>query len=147
MSVEAVMILRLLLACGLGMAVGLEREFAGKAAGFRTHTLVCLGAALFTLVSIYAFGTSADIARVAAGVVAGIGFLGAGAIIHREGGSVEGLTTAASIWAVAAIGLAAASGLYWPAVLATALALLLLRSDRLIKRRSARVDSNESPDL
>lgn len=147
MSVEAVMILRLLLACGLGMAVGLEREFAGKAAGFRTHTLVCLGAALFTLVSIYAFGTSADIARVAAGVVAGIGFLGAGAIIHREGGSVEGLTTAASIWAVAAIGLAAASGLYWPAVLATALALLLLRSDRLIKRRSARVDSNESSDL
>lgn len=147
MSDEVLMLLRLLLACGLGMAIGLEREFAGKAAGFRTHTLVCLGAALFTLVSIYAFGTSADIARVAAGVVAGIGFLGAGAIIHREGGSVEGLTTAASIWAVAAIGLAAASGLYWPAVLATALALLLLQSDRLIKRRSAPVDDSESPDF
>jgi putative Mg2+ transporter-C (MgtC) family protein len=134
MSDEVLMLLRLLLACGLGMAIGLERELAGKAAGFRTHTLVCLGAALFTLVSIYAFGTGADIARVAAGVVAGIGFLGAGAIMHREGGSIEGLTTAASIWAVAAIGLAAASGLYWPAVLATALALLLLRSERLIKR-------------
>ena len=136
MSDEVLMLLRLLLACGPGMAIGLEREFAGKAAGFRTHTLVCLGAALFTLVSIYAFGTGADIARVAAGVVAGIGFLGAGAIMHREGGSIEGLTTAASIWAVAAIGLTAASGLYWLAGLATALVLLLLRSDRFFKRES-----------
>lgn len=134
MSEEILMLLRLLLACALGMVVGLEREFAGKTAGFRTHTLVCVGAALFTLVSIYAF--EADMARVAAGVVTGVGFLGAGAIIHREGGSIEGLTTAASIWAVAAIGLTAASGLYWLAVLSTALALLLLQSDRLIKRRS-----------
>lgn len=132
MSEEILMLLRLLLACALGMAVGLERELAGKAAGFRTHTLVCLGAALFTLVSIYAF--SADMARVAAGVVAGVGFLGAGAIMHREGGIIAGLTTAASIWAVAAIGLAAASGLYWLAGLATALALLLLRfPERLFK--------------
>ena len=134
MSEEGVMLLRLLLACGLGMVVGLEREFAGKQAGFRTHTLVCLGAALFALVSIYAFETGADIARVAAGVVTGIGFLGAGAIIYREGGTVEGLTTAASIWAVAAIGLATATGLYWLAGLATVLTVLLLRSDRLLKR-------------
>jgi len=134
MSDEVLMLLRLLLACGLGMTVGLERELAGKAAGFRTHTLVCLGAALFALVSIYAFETGADIARVAAGVVTGIGFLGAGAIIHREGGTVEGLTTAASIWAIAAIGLTAATGLYWLACLATVLTLLLLRSERLIKR-------------
>lgn len=133
MSEEVLMLLRLLLACGLGMAVGLEREFAGKAAGFRTHTLVCLGAALFTLVSIYAF--SSDMARVAAGVVAGVGFLGAGAIMHREGGIIAGLTTAASIWAVAAIGLTAASGLYWLAGLATALTLLLLRfPERILKR-------------
>jgi len=131
MSEEIVMVLRLLLACALGMAIGLERELAGKAAGFRTHTLVCLGAALFTLVSIYAF--NADMARVAAGVVTGVGFLGAGAIMHREGGIIAGLTTAASIWAVAAIGLTAASGLYWLAGTATALALLLLQSDHLIK--------------
>jgi len=139
MSDEVLMLLRLLLACGLGMAVGLERELAGKAAGFRTHTLVCLGAALFTLVSLYAFETDVigtDISRVAAGVVTGVGFLGAGAIMHREGGIIKGLTTAASIWAVAAIGLTAASGLYWLAGLATALVLLLLRSDRFFKRES-----------
>lgn len=143
MPEDVLILLRLLLACALGMAVGLERELAGKAAGFRTHTLVCLGAALFALVSIYAFETGADIARVAAGVVTGVGFLGAGAIIHREGGTVEGLTTAASIWAVAAIGLASATGLYWLAVLATILALLLLRSDRFLKRRSSPVDGSE----
>lgn len=133
MSEEILMLLRLLLACGLGMAIGLERELAGKAAGLRTHVLVCVGAALFTLVSIYAF--EVDMARIAAGVVTGVGFLGAGAIIQREGGIVEGLTTAASIWAVAAIGLTAASGLYWLAVLATAMALLLLRfPEQLLKR-------------
>jgi len=139
MSDEVLMLLRLLLACGLGMAVGLERELAGKAAGFRTHTLVCLGAALFTLVSLYAFETDVigtDISRVAAGVVTGVGFLGAGAILHSDGGIIKGLTTAASIWAVAAIGLTAASGLYWLAGLATALVLLLLRSDRFFKRES-----------
>lgn len=132
MSDEPLMLLRLLLACALGMAIGIERELAGKPAGFRTHTLVCIGAALFALVSIYAFDTGADIARVAAGVVTGIGFLGAGAIIHVEGGIVAGLTTAATIWTVAAIGLATATGLYWLAVLATALALLLLRSDHIL---------------
>lgn len=127
MPVEVVMVLRLLLAAGLGMAVGLERELAGKPAGLRTHLLVCIGAALFTLASIYAFGVSADVSRVAAGVVTGVGFLGAGAIIHREGGAVGGLTTAASIWMVAAIGLTAASGLYWLAGVATFLALVVLR--------------------
>ena len=81
MSDEILMLLRLLLACGLGMVVGLERELSGKSAGFRTHTLVCLGSALFTLVSIYVF--ELDTARIAAGVVTGVGFLGAGAIMHR----------------------------------------------------------------
>ena len=116
------------------MAIGLERELAGKVAGLRTHLLVCLGAALFTLVSIYAFEIDTD--RVAAGVVTGIGFLGAGAIIHREGGIVAGLTTAASIWMVAAIGVAAAAGLYWLAVVAMALTLIVLRlPEALLKRR------------
>ena len=135
MPEEAVMVLRLLLAGGLGSVMGLERELAGKMAGLRTHLLVCLGAALFTLVSIYAFEASSDTSRVAAGVVTGIGFLGAGAIIHRDGGIVAGLTTAASIWMVAAVGVAAAAGLYWIAVVATFFALIVLRlPDGVFKR-------------
>lgn len=134
MSDDVIMILRLLLACGLGGAVGVERELAGKPAGFRTHTLVCLGACLFALVSIYAFETGADRARVAAGVVTGIGFLGAGAILLQERGVISGLTTAATIWTVAAIGLATATGLYWVAIVTTALSLILLQSDRIFKR-------------
>lgn len=134
MSDETLMLLRLLLACGLGMAIGVEREIAGKPAGFRTHALVCLGAALFGLVSIYAFDTSADSARVAAQVVTGVGFLGAGAIFLQREGVVAGLTTAASIWTVAAIGLASATGLYWIAIVTAALTLILLQSDRIFKR-------------
>mgnify|MGYP001144911690 CR=1 FL=1 len=86
MAIELEMILRLLLAAALGAIIGYQRERAGKTAGLRTHVLICLGAALFTVVSIYGFGSATDPARVAAGVVAGIGFLGAGAIMHREGG-------------------------------------------------------------
>jgi putative Mg2+ transporter-C (MgtC) family protein len=134
MSDETVMMLRLLLACGLGMAVGVEREIAGKPAGFRTHALVCLGAALFALVSIYAFETGADRARVAAQVVTGVGFLGAGAIFLQKEGVVAGLTTAATIWTVAAIGLASATGLYWIAIVTTLLTLILLQSDRIFRR-------------
>ncbi|MBI2831394.1 MAG: MgtC/SapB family protein [Chloroflexi bacterium] len=126
MPFEAEGILRLLLAAALGAAVGYQREKVGKPAGFRTHSLISFGAALFTIASIQAFGVSADPSRVAAGIVTGIGFLGAGAIIHREGGIVEGLTTAATIWSVAAIGLAAGTGLYLIAVAATAIILLVL---------------------
>ena len=85
MSEDWTMVMRLLLACVQGMAIGIEREIAGKPAGFRTHTLVCLGSTLFWLVSVYAFGDSADHARVAAQVVTGIGFLGAGAIFTATG--------------------------------------------------------------
>ena len=134
MSDETVMLLRLLLACGLGMAIGIEREIAGKPAGFRTHALVCLGAALFALVSVYAFETGADRARIAAQVVTGVGFLGAGAIFLQKEGVVAGLTTAATIWTVAAIGLAAATGLYWVAVATTVITLILLQSDRIFRR-------------
>jgi putative Mg2+ transporter-C (MgtC) family protein len=117
--------LRLLLSVVLGGVIGFERERAKKAAGLRTHILICLGACLFTVVSIYGFG--GDIARVAAGVVTGIGFIGAGAIIRggREG-IIAGLTTAATIWSVAGIGLAAGAGLYLVAVVATLLILLVL---------------------
>ena len=120
------MVLRLLLATVLGAIIGYQRERAGKPAGLRTHILICVGAALFTIASIYGFGTSGDAARVAAGVVAGIGFLGAGAIIRGGEGIVAGLTTAATIWAVAGIGLAAGAGLYIISAVTTAIILIIL---------------------
>lgn len=132
MSPELEMVLRLLLAVGLGALIGLERQHAKKPAGLRTHLLVCIGAALFTIASIYGFGEGGDPARVAAGIVAGIGFLGAGAIISTREGILVGLTTAASIWAVAAIGLAAGAGLYILAPVATAVVLIVLRLPKRI---------------
>ena len=126
MGVEVEMILRLLLAAALGAIIGYQREKVGKSAGLRTHTLICVGAALFTIGSLYGFGAAADPARVAAGIVAGIGFLGAGAIIRRGEGVVEGLTTAATIWAVAAVGLAAGAGLYLVSAVTTVVILIIL---------------------
>ncbi len=119
---------RLAVAAGLGAAVGIEREIREREAGIRTHLLVSLGACLFTIVGAYGFsdfGSRVDPTRIAAQVVTGIGFLGAGAII-REGISVRGLTTAASLWIVAAIGMAAGAGYYWPAVAGTALTVFAL---------------------
>jgi putative Mg2+ transporter-C (MgtC) family protein len=133
-------LLRLAAACGLGAAVGFERELRDREAGIRTHLLVSLGSALFTLVSAYgfhAFLTSggnivrADPTRIAAQIVTGIGFLGAGAII-REGLSVRGLTTAATLWVVAAIGMACGAGYYWPASAATLLTLFALWPLRIL---------------
>ena len=126
MAIELEMVLRLLLAAALGAIIGYQRERARKPAGLRTHILICAGAALFAVASLYGFGVGADPARVAAGVVAGIGFIGAGAIIRREGGIVEGLTTAATIWAVAAIGLAAGAGLYIVSAVTTAVVSIVL---------------------
>jgi putative Mg2+ transporter-C (MgtC) family protein len=125
-------ILRLLLAAVLGGVVGFQRERAGKEAGLRTNILICLGAALFTVASIYGFPGS-DPSRVAAGVVTGIGFIGAGVILHRHGGEVVGLTTAATIWAVAAIGLLAGAGLYLISVAATVLVVIALLLPHLHK--------------
>ena len=115
------MILRLLLATVLGGAVGIERGSGDRPAGFRTHILVCTGSALIMLVSMYGFddtyvsgisnANNRDSARIAAQVVSGIGFLGAGTIMH-EGVTVRGLTTAASLWMVSAIGLAAGAGMF-----------------------------------
>ena len=126
MPIELEMVLRLLLATALGAIIGYQRERAGKPAGLRTHVLICLGSALFTIASLYGFGAAADPARVAAGIIAGIGFLGAGAIIRRDEGLVAGLTTAATIWAVAGIGLAVGAGLYLVSVVTTAIALIVL---------------------
>jgi putative Mg2+ transporter-C (MgtC) family protein len=121
-------LLRLAVAAGLGAAVGIERELREREAGIRTHLLVSLGSCLFTIVGAYGFadfGSKVDPTRVAAQIVTGIGFLGAGTII-REGISVRGLTTAGSLWIVAAIGMASGAGYYWPAVAGTALTVLAL---------------------
>jgi putative Mg2+ transporter-C (MgtC) family protein len=120
-------ILRFLLAAGLGAGIGYQRERAGKAAGLRTHILVSSGAALFTLVSIFGFSGAVDISRVAAGVVVGIGFIGAGVILRgQREKEVAGLTTAATIWITAAIGLAAGTGMYLISVIATAVTVGVL---------------------
>ena len=125
-------ILRLILAALLGSLVGLERERLDWAAGLRTHMLVCLGATLFMIVSTYGFmevyghpSIDLDPSRVAAQVVSGIGFLGAGTIILRKD-IILGLTTAASLWAVAAVGLAIGGGLFAAAIATTILILLIL---------------------
>jgi putative Mg2+ transporter-C (MgtC) family protein len=125
------LVIRLLIAAGLGSLVGAERERLIWAAGLRTHMLVCVGACLFMVVSAYGFatvigpGVVLDPSRVAAQVVSGIGFLGAGSILLR-GDLVRGLTTAASLWTVAAIGLAVGGGLYTEAVAATIIILVIL---------------------
>jgi putative Mg2+ transporter-C (MgtC) family protein len=132
--------LRIVLAAGLGAAIGLERELREREAGLRTHLLVSLGAALFTLVSAYGWsdwsfstrsGVVFDPTRVAAQIVTGVGFLGAGAII-RQGLTVRGLTTAATLWAVAAIGMAVGAGYYSAAILTTAMVLISLWPLRIV---------------
>ena len=116
--------IRLMLALLLGGAIGIEREYRAKEAGFRTHFLVALGSALFCLVSQFGFGVDLkDSSRVAAQVVSGIGFLGAGTIIFQKN-VVRGLSTAAGLWVTAAIGLACGTGMYLAAVLTTAMVLL-----------------------
>lgn len=132
------MVTRLLLAAVLGGVLGYEREKKGKAAGIRTHMLVAMGAALFVLVPEFDGMQVADMSRVIQGIVTGIGFLGAGAIIkHRDEEDVQGLTTAAGIWMTAAIGVACGLGREATAVLSTLLALAVLGIlPRLIGRDS-----------
>ena len=145
-------VVRIALAAALGGAIGLERELRDREAGLRTHMLVAVGSALFTMVSAYAWadwsfsnreGLVFDPTRIAAQVVTGIGFLGAGAII-RQGLSVKGLTTAATLWVVAAIGMASGVGYYEAAFVTTALVLLSLWPLRIIAYRlSARTRPEE----
>lgn len=138
--------IRLVLSLVLGGLIGFERERSGSAAGFRTHILVCIGSTLIMLLSIYGFSAFVnepnvrmDPARLAAQVISGIGFLGAGTIL-RTGLSITGLTTAASLWVVAAIGLAIGAGFYYPAVLATWIVIISLwvlskLEKRMVKRK------------
>lgn len=143
MNETAEMVLRLVLAGVLGGLIGAEREYRGKVAGTRTHLLVALGAALMMLVSKHGFGGTGDPGRVAAQIVSGIGFIGAGAImVDRH--SVHGLTTAAGIWVSAGIGMATAAGMYVLAVATTVLSLvglevfgILFFRDRRRKRGGA----------
>jgi putative Mg2+ transporter-C (MgtC) family protein len=136
------LLLRLLLAAALGGMIGLEREHSGKPAGFRTNLLICLGAALITEVSFnVGMVSGGDPGRIAAQIVSGIGFLGAGTILHARG-SVYGLTTAATLWVVAAIGMAVGARSYMAAVIGTSLVMLALMilgrvEDHLIPHKPA----------
>jgi putative Mg2+ transporter-C (MgtC) family protein len=124
-SVLSSTILRLLLAAILGGAIGLERQLRHKPAGLRTNMFICFGAAMFTVLSAKLAGVPSDSARIAAQIIPGIGFIGAGSILHARG-SVTGLTTAATLFVVASVGMAAGGGLYVTAVFATILILLAL---------------------
>jgi putative Mg2+ transporter-C (MgtC) family protein len=138
---EHQMILRLVVAAVLGSIVGIERERLNWVAGLRTHMLVCVGSALFMIVSFCGFADvlshehiELDPSRIAAQVVSGIGFLGAGTIILRSK-AVRGLTTAASLWSVAAVGLAVGGGLYIAAATATGLIVMILAGLKPLERR------------
>ncbi len=139
------MILRLLLALIFGAAIGYVREIKKKAAGLRTHTLVCLGSTLFTLVSIEMVKgmNGGDPSRIASCVVTGIGFIGAGTIF-QSGNNVRGLTTAASIWVCAAIGLAVGAGLYSIATATTVLALIVIQLLQIWEQKFLRESEKES---
>lgn len=133
MVIEWNFILRLFIAGLLGGLIGFEREFRAKEAGLRTHFLVALGSALFMLISQYAFTGRFDAARVAAQVVSGIGFIGAGVIIFQKN-VVRGVTTAAGLWVAGAIGLACGAGMYAIAAAATLMTVICLETMHLITR-------------
>ena len=136
MVIDWDLILRLFLGGMMGGLIGLEREFRAKEAGLRTHFIVALGSALFMLISQYAFEGRYDAARVAAQVVSGIGFIGAGVIIFQKN-VVRGVTTAAGLWVAAAIGLACGAGMYVVAGAATLMTVLCLEAMHLLHRRIA----------
>lgn len=132
MIVESELILKLVVASLLGAAIGIEREVHKGSAGMRTHTLVCLGAALFTVASL-SFDANPD--RIAAGIVTGIGFLGAGVIFRAED-KMKGITTAANLWVVAAVGLAVGIGYYFAAVATTIIILIILVLGKLLEKKA-----------
>lgn len=123
MNTEIICLIRLTLSVVLGFCIGFERKMRSKEAGIRTHTIVCLSACLFTVISIFGF-EGADKARVAAQIVPGIGFIGAGIIFYHKK-TIRGLTTAAGIWATAAIGMSVGTGMYLIAVCASAIIILI----------------------
>ncbi len=124
-------VIRLIVSAIIGALVGYEREHYHEPAGLRTHMLVCVGATLITLVSVYGI-PGGDPTRIAAAIITGIGFLGAGTIIMGRG-NVKGLTTAASLWAVSGIGLAIGAGFYIGSLVASVLILIILELNRFLK--------------
>lgn len=150
-------VIRLLIALALGFALGLERELTNKYAGLRTHILVTLGACIFTIISIYGFPTFAsgdnvnltqatgirDTSRVAAQIVTGIGFIGAGTVL-RNGPMVFGLTTAATLWIAASIGMACGAGMYGIAIFATVLSVAVLTLIRIFEKQFLPSSSKQS---
>ena len=148
MDFNAEFIIRLFMALGMGFILGLERELTNKYAGLRTHILVCLGACIFTILSIYGFPTFApgdnvvvdnatgvrDTSRVAAQILTGIGFIGAGTVL-RNGPMVFGLTTAATLWIAASIGMACGAGMFNIALIATVLSVAVLTLIRIFERQ------------
>jgi putative Mg2+ transporter-C (MgtC) family protein len=141
---------RMALATGLGYAIGFEREWRGKPAGERTFALIGLGAAGFTAIGVEGFPASAE--KVIAGVVSGVGFLGAGLIFREATGGILGLTTAASAWAVASVGVLVGSGAFLAGILSTLLVLFILELNRLpvirrfLAQRIRDQDRNEDPE-
>jgi len=135
-NVEVIMIAKLILAAAFGAIIGFQRERDKKSAGLKTRTLVCLGAAFLTIISIYLAGefSNVDTSRIISAVVMGIGFIGGGAIMQDSSG-VKGVTTAASIWAVAAIGIAVGSGMYIVASAATIMTFIVLHTFSAFERR------------
>jgi putative Mg2+ transporter-C (MgtC) family protein len=139
------LMLQLGLASLLGGAIGLERELGGKPAGLRTNILICIGSVLYTHLSIAMMGAATDPTRVAGQIVTGVGFIGAGTILHARG-AVVGLTSAATIWVVAAIGVALGSGFYLEGIGTTLLVLVVLaglgRAEKLVQSHSMRATIN-----
>lgn len=134
--VETEMVIKLIVSAVLGGLVGFEREIHRKPAGLRTHSLVCIGATLFTIMSVNIVG--ADPSRIAAGIVMGIGFLGAGMIFKSED-RVRGLTTAAELWVLAAIGLAVGLGFYFAALITTLIIIFILIPLKYMEREAKEV--------
>jgi putative Mg2+ transporter-C (MgtC) family protein len=134
-------LVRILVAAALGGTVGIERELRDQPAGFRTHMMVSLGACLFTLIGVFAFGrgenSGTDFTRIASQVVVGIGFLGGGTIL-RHGSTVRGLTTAASLWVTAAVGVAVGMGFYFAATTVAVLTVVALAGLKPIEKRFMR---------
>ena len=149
------LILRLVIALGLGAVIGFEREMDRQPAGFRTHALVALGSALFTVISAHGFGSGGVPTMIAAQIVTGIGFVGAGTILHHRG-SIRGLTTAASLWSSAAVGMATGAGMLLIAAVGTVLIVVVLslmegvegflRRWLGIKERAIQLDPGDEPD-
>ncbi len=131
--VETEILIKLVVATVLGLLIGFERSIHNKPAGMRTHSLVCVGSALFTIISISI--TGGDPARVAAGIVTGIGFIGAG-MIFREENKVRGLTTAAEVWVMGAIGIAVGIGYYFAALATTLIVIFILIPMKYVEREA-----------